>query len=536
MRLPKFGARRAGLLFLAAALAGCTDQQPAGPAASRRDTAPAEEWFRVGSFDLPATGGPGNYPLTSTGIQLRDGQRARISVSGEITLTYNDEYSYVCGIKATPPTPPITWPAFCGSGAPYDGQTAGPRGFSALDDAMWVQVWMQRPDGQMGRVGYYYEGAAFRPEITGPGTIYVSRNGFTGYFEYNGVYVWNTSGTNIVSVEVLKPVDAGCGGASLNRSAGGAHLDVAGGACPPPPPSDSLVVECTGDKGPNQVTRGQDLTCTARPVPAGAALEILGWSFQGGGGPEIKPEAGEEHAATWGGKMVVSGTISVSGTVDGHLHTAQASVTVTPRSGFRMHYPASPPESAWHWVGSFAPGDTILQYPVVIRNGKIEDGSFGKSEGAYPQRPFIDEGSGPNDGWLFAGEPPTFKGEMSIWLNRAMLHDDPYYRAQVGDTGVPGVSTSERKCGPAFMAEALRHTTAHELGHLEAWRKWYESDAAGDLVEGFTLYEGKQSSSVETLDGAFVRPLGAGANAARVQWDANNVLNVPCNLQPIFPK
>jgi hypothetical protein len=114
----------------------------------------------------------GGVPLTSTGITLQDGERARVLVAGAIGLEYNQSYSLACGIADSPPTPPYNWGPFCPGGAPYSGMGVSPRGLAALDDAFWVRLTITRPNGQVVSIPYAVSGDILRPEITGSDSIF----------------------------------------------------------------------------------------------------------------------------------------------------------------------------------------------------------------------------------------------------------------------------------------------------------------------------------------------------------------------------
>jgi hypothetical protein len=181
---------------------------------------------------------------------------------------------------------------------------------------------------------------------------------------------------------------------------GGNPIAATASACPPQEPQEALKLTC--DKTTPE--RGEEITCAASAEPAGAALEVTEWTFEGEGSV-IHPEAGEEHATTWAGRMVVSGTITVAGKVNGkEVAPATAEITVRPRQGFTIRYPALP---AVEWVGGDE--DELPYPPLNTAPGSDAHGVLGKFREVSTSYA-LDEGSGPNAGWVYVPDPPDFTG------------------------------------------------------------------------------------------------------------------------------
>jgi hypothetical protein len=243
-----------------------------------------------------------------------------------------------------------------------------------------------------------------------------------------------------------------------------------------------LKLDCT----PNPVTRGQSITCTASKDPASAPgeVKITGWSFAGAGST-IKAEEEDQHSPTWGGTMVVSGTISVVGTIGGRaVEPATVAVNVIGRNWTgKIKYPDATSEFV---------GEPDLPYPPVTpENPELEDGVLGVYLDAPPVASY-GEGSGPNKGWVYVDEPPLFSMTPLIRLNVALRPDNPFYRAQRGDSGVR--LSGRPACGPAFMRQAARHVPAHEDGHHQVAKSHYESSTTAETLEQTTLYEPNSTS------------------------------------------
>ena len=90
---------------------------------------------------------------------------------------------------------------------------------------------------------------------------------------------------------------------------------------------EQLTLTCTGDKGPNQVTRGEELSCTASAPSGSGPLTVTGWSFD-----DTPREDEPRTASTWSGRMVKGGVVTVRGHIGtGAELSASATITVVAR-------------------------------------------------------------------------------------------------------------------------------------------------------------------------------------------------------------
>lgn len=97
---------------------------------------------------------------------------------------------------------------------------------------------------------------------------------------------------------------------------------------------DDVVVSVRVVEGPrlrlrctDRVTRGGLAWCTAAVTDTAAALEVMEWSFAGGGHTVTMPSTG----VSWSGPMAVGGVAAVRARVNGREWTARDTIHVAPR-------------------------------------------------------------------------------------------------------------------------------------------------------------------------------------------------------------
>jgi hypothetical protein len=284
----------------------------------------------------------------------------------------------------------------------------------------------------------------------------------------------------------------------------------------------TLRLTCNGVDAPDSVVieRGRDLDCVASSKPAGGTVSGEVWAFSDSLGHSIPGPRGEDE---WGGRMVVSGSISLTASVDGQ----------SPSPSLTMRIHVSPRD--WHGKLQFpdtvviqSQKDTVLPYPPITRDStELHDGDLGK----FKEPGFlasIGSGDGPNAGWRFLAALPQFTGKSEIHLNAGLDPRDPFWSAQTGVR--PGtVFTRNNACGTDFMQRARREVRAHEIEHFNRAKTWYESPEAADRLEGMVKY-GEQPVQFDSTDWARVM---APLEARQAAWDAENYLRVTCVLQPL---
>jgi hypothetical protein len=81
--------------------------------------------------------------------------------------------------------------------------------------------------------------------------------------------------------------------------------------------------------GPSTIMRAAQVSCVAHPLPESASLSVTGWRFVGASATVVRTQTPIE--VSWGGLLVMDGTVQVTGIVDGQPLTGEAPVSVTPR-------------------------------------------------------------------------------------------------------------------------------------------------------------------------------------------------------------
>jgi hypothetical protein len=274
-----------------------------------------------------------------------------------------------------------------------------------------------------------------------------------------------------------------------------------------------LALSCTA-----AVTRGQQATCTASAVPATATLAVTAWRFVGGGITISPPPGDAQNTATsWAGRMVVSGSVTVSASVAGRPLTASATVTVNPR-GWRgaIAYPAV--------SGPIATDSALLYPPPMPAPGVVQHGVLGKF--TYPPvMATYSDGSGPNEGWFYV-DLPVFPSQPVIYVNAGLYPGDPFYQAQTGGSGY---------CAQADMDVLRASVTQHEQGHYDLESTYYTGDSFADRTEAVVLYEAPSGPhrSPAQLDSVFLQPFVDELQQLQSQYDSTHVVSLTCTYHPI---
>ena len=227
--------------------------------------------------------------------------------------------------------------------------------------------------------------------------------------------VWVVVGVRVVYCVPEDPDDPGGGG-------GGTQTDTLTGK-----------LECDPDGG---VERGGDVTCTLSASESSATFSGLQWSFPATG-------ATQSGGTSWGGKAVVSGTMLVTGLVNGTaFEPATAKIDVTPRT--------------WKFRGMTHPAATY----------SVPPGANAKAWGGYETH--IAEwgspvaGTGPWKGEHFMNKPIQLRGHM-------YLHPD------FNSTGSPHPGANQTCSGVPYSANVLTVNSACGLGgNLNSWKSSVE--------------------------------------------------------------
>lgn len=238
-----------------------------------------------------------------------------------------------------------------------------------------------------------------------------------------------------------------------------------------------IELTCTGDLGPNRVTRGQRINCGVTAMPSGTMTDIQ-WNFE-----ESSRSDGDPASPTWAGPMVRSGTVQVSARIgSGPPQSASATIEVVdrtwpdvPKTDLRTFgvtdgdedMPALPARITWASdLGVFrafaeaAPGEQ--QWPDAIHNVV----------------------SGPNYGLdYFADLSFPVRGRIRIH-DEAMSSGSGFLRAQErNSTGGGTVIGGVPWCSPRVVTSTLPGLVrAHEDRHAEVYREKYAEVVRAELA------------------------------------------------------
>ncbi len=224
------------------------------------------------------------------------------------------------------------------------------------------------------------------------------------------------------------------------------------------------VIELTLES-PATVTRGETATYTATVKPDGLEPTFT-WEFteehEGEDGPPISEDTGTTN--TWSGQMVVSGTITVTATVNG-VPFSKKKITPVDNRSWSDDYPPLPTTNNGQGTLPVDPrryddlGHTHFTSPDVDVN--ITPPVTG----------------GPNRGWMFVQSVPTGAWSHSADINQALYNTrHNFYRANVSRPPDPDRNRPE---GPIYMGLLAENVEIHEGVHPNPGR--YESHASEAL-------------------------------------------------------
>ena len=248
-----------------------------------------------------------------------------------------------------------------------------------------------------------------------------------------------------------------------------------------------LRLTCT-PAGP--VRRGDSVACVATAVPAGAVVSDLAWHFEDAAGRVL---AGPTGADSWGGTLVVGGTVKVSGKVDGAQADKSLAVAVTGRGWPRLR------------VDVREQGHGDLPAPSAVTG----PGDLAHTHVDVPATmPVREIASGPNQGWAYLDAAPAVPVTVhindawtagSVWHN--LQHHGPYTDPASGSLG--------HYCAklelPAVLREARRHEGSlpwAQTSHADIFRRWANTHTPQDDLDAAVVYVPEFGGSTTTTDWA----------------------------------
>lgn len=268
----------------------------------------------------------------------------------------------------------------------------------------------------------------------------------------------------------------------------GASIQSTGSDCGPLPDTPTLTLTCSGLNGAGEVTRGGTIACRAVAVPSGTP-QATRWSFTTERGDTITGPAG---TLSWGGKVVIGGTMHVSATLDGASASADTQIVVVKRAwqGQMPPYPTA------------LPGETIAPtrfpaLPVTVApngydvwpGGSLANYRFGIEY--FGKLANLTEG--PNTGYWYFPAPPGWVTPR-VYTSGHLQPGNPFYEAQQGTPKPPGAALPRgysRWCTKADMDSLRREMQMHE-GSVAGYRRshhqfnidYTRQNDAGPAVEG----------------------------------------------------
>lgn len=205
------------------------------------------------------------------------------------------------------------------------------------------------------------------------------------------------------------------------------------------------------------VIRGGFISCNAVRSGDVGGLAVTGWSYTNVNRGVNIVRSSNPTSVTWGGEIVIDGTIEVMGTIDGVPSTASAAIQVIPRD-----WSAKVLDEKISLIASGDPKFTLPALPTKF------NGQFGSTEsllalktGSDFTSTFETIGSGvPNSGLIYFTALPV-EGLHDVQINTlAMSVGSAFYNQQELTTRTIGSRTF---CGRDFLVSVLPSLVeAHE--------------------------------------------------------------------------
>ena len=261
------------------------------------------------------------------------------------------------------------------------------------------------------------------------------------------------------------------------------RLSVSGSGCDQQP---KLVLSC--DPSP-LVRRGSSVACSAAATPAGAMLTDLVWTFVDSAGHQIPGPTGT--TMTWGGEIVVSGKMVVTGKVNGVQVADSSLLRVEPRSWPTPRLDVQekghgdlPAPSAVTVVGDLA--HTHVDDPSGLAFHTIQDG--------------------PNKGWAVLDSMPSVP--ITIHINDAWKPGSAWYELQhYGNYVDPVTGAHVHYCAKYELPGLLPDVRGHEgsipwslTSHVDVFRDWVRNHRPQDQMEAVVTYEPDLAGTMTLAD------------------------------------
>jgi hypothetical protein len=247
-------------------------------------------------------------------------------------------------------------------------------------------------------------------------------------------------------------------------------------------PNEQATVHLTC---PADVERGRSINCTVAAKPGGPLSDIR-WEFVDSAGHTIPGPAGQ---ASWGGTMVVGGTMKVSAIPGGAQgrDSARAAIRVRPRNWPRPL--VTPTEKSPNHL----PAPANVRVPFHLGDTHVDTASNPALTGQRLS-------SGPNTGWWYLPRAIT-DIPVAVHINDpAFQSGSAWYNLQTGGAWTdPATGTTHPNgyCTTGQVPTLHTLTREHEgsigstvVSHVEAMRMYIASSAPQDSMEKVMAWDG----------------------------------------------
>jgi hypothetical protein len=398
----------------------------------------------------------------------------------------------------------------------------GPAGPVAPDQSVTLTVSptagmrLRHPQAETADVTWlwYWDNVGAEPDPNG-GSEIVACHGTSCTFTPGGsgrirVATWIEGAYVDAWSQVVRVEDNPCGtqvSASTSSSRASSQSSASDCGPPPQPPEPQpphLTLSCAGLNPAGEVTRGGTVTCRAVGVPSGTPQGTR-WSFTTERGDTV---AGPAGAASWGGVIVIGGTLKVSATLDGVPTGADTQIVVVKRAWERQMppYPSALPRD------SIAPAEFPALPVTVASNGydvwpngtlAFYDFSIAYVGGLTDVR------SGPNTGYWYFPAAPGWEIPR-VFLSGHLQPGHRFYEAQQGTPRPPGA---------VLPAGYSGWCTKADMDSLRTEMRMHEGSVAGYRLSHhqFNISYTRQNDAGPAMEGVIFRvpPGGRFADAAR---------------------
>lgn len=267
----------------------------------------------------------------------------------------------------------------------------------------------------------------------------------------------------------------------------------------------------------SSVTRAGTATCTVTPS---SGVTVSGWQFKDGSGNTVTTNS---TSLTWSGKMVASGTVSVTATASGAATPLSASITVNNRTGFAFTA-VNPTQLNTNSITCYNGQTWTLHSPP---NGGSLGASCADLTFSFDTAPPITD-NGPNNGYQYVTSVSNVNGNQATQFPYIVVSDfltaTTFYNKQCGNY------SSSNSGGFVAGSQLKQNVFDHEQGSvLSHWTEYRDaqnnpSNNVGTVLEAITAPPGTTQTTYDNS----LTTTGTNAQDSIVAAAGNE----PCNGLP----